>query len=115
MLFNVLSTAPTTVEAPEIVPSGFFATPRTEPTAFSVQDLAQVLASSRKHHLPEWKLAQHNGYLLQRHEWFGQFKSSIDSTLLTDDVKLTYLKTLVTGKAKTAIPEFAYCGTMYKN
>ena len=30
-------------------------------------------------------------------------------------MKLTYLKTLVTGKAKTAIAEFAYCGAMYKD
>ena len=29
--------------------------------------------------------------------------------------QLTYLKTLVTGKAKTAIAEFAYCGAMYKD
>ena len=32
---------------------------------------------------------------------------------LIDDLKLTYLKTLVTSKAKTAIAEFAYCGAMY--
>ena len=49
------------------------------------------------------------------HEWCGQFKSAIDYQSLTDDVKLTYLKTLVTGKAKTAIAEFAYCGAMYKD
>ena len=48
-------------------------------------------------------------------EWYGQFKSAIDSQSLTDDVKLTYLKTLVTGKAKKAIAEFAYCGAMYKD
>ena len=30
-------------------------------------------------------------------------------------LKLTYLKTLVTGKAITAIAEFAYCGAMYKD
>ena len=33
---------------------------------------------------------------------------------MTDDVNLTYLKTLATGKAKTAIAEFAYCGVMYE-
>ena len=46
-----------------------------------------------------------------------EFKSAIDSQSITDDVKLTYLKTLVTGKAKakTAIAEFAYCGAMYKD
>ena len=38
-----------------------------------------------------------------------------DSQSLTDDVKLTYLKTLVTSKAKIAIAEFAYCGLMYKD
>ena len=30
-------------------------------------------------------------------------------------MKLTYLETLVTGKAKTAIAEFAYCGTLYQD
>ena len=30
-------------------------------------------------------------------------------------MKLTYLKTLVTGKAKTPIAKFAYCGTMYQD
>ena len=34
---------------------------------------------------------------------------------MTDDVKLTYLETLVTGKAKTAIAVFAYCGVMNKD
>ena len=71
--------------------------------------------SSKKDHLPEWKLAGYSGDPLQWHEWFGQFKSAIDSAPLTDDVKLTYLKTLVSGKAKTAIAEFAYCGAMYKD
>ena len=52
---------------------------------------------------------------MQWHEWIGQFRSAIDSAPLSNDVKLTYLKTLVTGKAKTAIAEFAYCGTMYQD
>ena len=34
---------------------------------------------------------------------------------LTNDPKLTYLKTLVPRKATTAIAEFAYCGTTYKD
>ena len=61
------------------------------------------------------ELSKYNGDPLQWHEWYGQFKSAIDSQSLTDDVKLTYLKTLVTGKAKTAIVEFAYCCAMYKD
>ena len=80
-----------------------------------IRVLADAITSKRKDPLPEWKLAEFNGDPLKWHEWYGQFKSAIDSQSLTDDVKLTYLKTLVTGKAKIAIAEFAYCGLMYKD
>ena len=62
----------------------------------------------------EWKLSSFDGNPLQWPEWFGQFKSAIDAKVLTDDVKLTYLKTLIPGKAKKAIAEFAYSGIFYK-
>ena len=45
----------------------------------------------------------------------GLFQKAIDAALITDYVKLTYLKTLATSIAKMAIAEFAYCGTMYKD
>ena len=80
-----------------------------------IRELADAITSKRNDPLPEWKLAEFNGDPLKWHEWYGQFKSAIDSQPLTDDVKLTYLKTLVTGKAKIAIAEFAYCGLMYKD
>ena len=32
-----------------------------------------------------------------------------------EDVKLTHLQTLVTGKARTVIAEFADCSTMYRD
>ena len=80
-----------------------------------IRELADAITSKRNDPLPEWKLAEFNGDTLKWHEWYGQFKSAIDSQPLTDDVKLTYLKTLVTGKAKIAIAEFAYCGLMYKD
>ena len=80
-----------------------------------IRELADAITSKKNDPLPEWKLAQYNGDPLQWNEWYGQFKSAIDSQSLTDDVKLTYLKTLVTGKAKIAIAEFAYCGLMYKD
>ena len=80
-----------------------------------IRELADAINSKKNDPLPEWKLAQYNGDPLQWHEWYGQFKSAIDLQTLTDDVKLTYLKTLVTGKAKIAIAEFAYCGLMYKD
>ena len=109
---------PTTSLSPTaatFVPSGTSTTMQPSTTGFTIQDLALLLASTKKDHLPEWKLAQYNGDPIQWHEWSGQFKSAIDSAPLTDDVKLTYLKTLVTGKAKTAIAKFAYCGAMYRD
>ena len=51
---------------------------------------------------------------LEWHEWYGQFKGAIDSQSLTDDTQLTYLKTVVTDKTKTAIDEFAYFSAMYR-
>ena len=109
------STTSLSPTAATFVPAGTSTTMQPSTTGFTIQDLALLLASTKKDHLPEWKLAQYNGDPIQRHEWFGQFKSAIDSAPLTDDVKLTYLKTLVTGKAKTAIAEFAYCGAMYRD
>ena len=80
-----------------------------------IKQLADAINCKKNDPLPEWKLSQYNGDPLQWHEWFGQFKSAIDAQSLTDDVKLTYLKNLVAGKAKTPIAEFAYCGVMYKD
>ena len=101
-----VSTFPTTVQS-TVPPSTL--------TPVAVQDLAQLLTAAKKDHLPVWKLEQYSGDPLQWHEWIGQFRSAIDSAPLSNDVKLTYLKTLVTGKAKAAIVEFAYCGTMYQD
>ena len=64
--------------------------------------------------LHEWKLAQFNGDALQWLEWYDQFQIAVNSQSLTDDVKLIYLKTIVSSKAKIAISEFAYCGLMCK-
>ena len=98
-----------------------FGPPHSTPSAPSldsadlIKQLADAITCKKNNPLPEWKLSQYKGDPLQWHERFGQFKSAIDTQSLTDDVKLTYLKTLVTGKAKTAIAEFAYCGVMYKD
>ena len=53
--------------------------------------------------------------LWKREIWCGQLKSAIDAKVLSDDVKLTYLNTLVLGKAKNAIAEFAYSGTLHQD
>ena len=80
-----------------------------------IKQLADAITCKKNDSLSEWKLSQYNGNPLQWHEWFGQFKSAIEAQSLTDDVNLIYLKTVVTGKAKTAFAEFAYCGVMYKD
>ena len=74
---NASSKAPISIGGPAVVPTVSIATTRTKPTAFTVQDLAKLLASS-KNHLPEWKLAQYKGDSVQWQEWFGQFKSAND-------------------------------------
>ena len=70
---------------------------------------------SRKDHLPEWKLTQFDGNPLNWLEWFGQFISTVDSAILSDDEKLTYLKKLVVGKAKSAIAVYSYSGVLHKD
>ena len=100
--------------APFVPPSPTAALP-TSTASLTLPEVAQLLASTKKDHLPEWKLSQRSGDPLQWHERFGKFESAIDSAPLSDYVNLTYLKTLVTVKAKVAIPEFAYCGAMYKD
>ena len=85
------------------------------PSTVTMKDLAEILTLNKKDLLPDWNLAKFNGNSSQWHKWHGQFKSSIDSQPLSDDIKLTYLKTLVVGKAKDAIEEFAYCGKLYRN
>lgn len=82
-------------------------------TNVTMRDLADLLTMSQKNPLPDWKLSVFNGDPLQWHEWIDQFRTAIDSQRLTDTAKLTYLKTLVSGKAKSVITEFAYCGAMY--
>ena len=68
----------------------------------------------RKGPLPEWNLSKYDEDPLQWSEWYGQFKSAVDSALLSDHENLTYLKTLVTGKAKLAIADVSYSGEFYQ-
>ena len=103
------------VEQPTSVPSAVQSSNFPGSAPVTISDLAQLLTISRRDPLPpEWKLESYDGNPLQWHEWFGQFRSAVDSAPLSADVKLTYLKSLVTGKAKTAIANFAYCGSMYQ-
>ena len=74
------------------------------------------MASNRKDQLPEWKLSKYDGNPFQWLKRIGQFRSAVDSqSTLSDDVKLTCLRTLVTGKAKVAKADFAYAGRIYRD
>ena len=62
------TTQPTTSLSPTaatFVPTGTTSVLQPSTTGFSIQDLALLLASTKKDHLPEWKLAQYSGDPLQ--------------------------------------------------
>ena len=67
-----------------------------------IKQLADAITCKKNYPLPEWKLSEYSGDPLQWHEWFGQFKGAIYSKSFTNDVKLIYLRTFVTGKAKNS-------------
>ena len=76
IVYNTVA-QPTTSLSPTaatFLPAGTSTTMQPSTTGFKIQDLAFLLASTKKDHLPEWKLAQYNGDPIQWHEWFGQFK-----------------------------------------
>ena len=53
------SSFPGATAAP-FIPSGSSAVLQPSPTHFSLQHVAQLLASTKKDHLPEWKLSEYN-------------------------------------------------------
>ena len=46
--------------------------------------------------------------------WSVQKHNRIDAKVMSDDVRLKYLKILISGSAKNATNEFAYSGKFYK-
>ena len=80
-----------------------------------MEDLAVAITSSHLNPLPKWNLANYNADPLLWREWIGQFRSAIDSHNLSDAAKLTYLKGLLTVKAKKSIEQFAYSGALYND
>ena len=101
------TTQPTTSLSQTAVPTGTTLISQPSTRWISFQDLALLLASTpERPSAPVDVSTKHLRSVTQCHEWFGQFKN----TQLTDDVKLTYLKTLVRGKTNTAISKSASCG-----
>ena len=63
-------------------------------TLATIKDIAELLTVSRKDPLPEWKLDTYDGNPLNWHEWYGQLRSAVESTRMSQDVKLKNLKNL---------------------
>ena len=63
--------------------------------------------------LPKLKLREYNGDPLDWPEWSGMFLSTVDRSTVSNDEKMTHLKTLLTGPAKRALAGVGYSGVMY--
>ena len=96
---NSCDNQPTVYQRPAVSYRQGTDNPHTVP---STVNLAEILAFNKQDSLPQWKEICFEGNPLDWFEWFGQFKSAIGFTHLSNYVKFTYLKTLVSGKAKAA-------------
>ena len=62
--------------------------------------------------LPKLKLREYNGDPLDWPEWSGMFLSTVDRSTISNDEKMTHLKTL-TGPAQRTLAGMGYSGVMY--
>ena len=72
-----------------------------------------LVSSAVNRTLPKFKLEEYNGDPLDCPEWNGMFLSAVDGSTISDDEKMTHLKTLLTGPAKNALAGMGYSGVMY--
>ena len=63
--------------------------------------------------LPKLKLSSFDGNPLEWPEWSNMFKATVHHRDIPDSEKMSHLKTLLTGKAKSAISETGYSGEFY--
>ena len=70
-------------------------------------------ASTLTRTLPKLKLKEFDGDPLEWLEWSGMFLSTIHRCAISDDEKMTHLKTLLTGPAKRAFMGMGYSGVMH--
>ena len=64
--------------------------------------------------LPKLILEKFSGNPLDWPEWSGQFLATVDQAQVDDGIKMNYLKTLVSGRAKAAIEGMGYNAGTYK-
>ena len=63
--------------------------------------------------LPKLKLNNFDGNPLEWPEWSSMFIATVDQRPTPDSEKMSHLKTLLTGKARTAISGMGYTGQFY--
>ena len=80
-------------------------------TTTTFKNLPTVISPMK---LPKLVLDKFSGDPLEWPEWSGQFLATVDQAGVPDSVKMNYLKTLVTGRAKSSIDGMGYSGGMYQ-
>ena len=63
--------------------------------------------------LPKLKLSSFDGNPLELPEWSNMFKATVHHCDIPDSEKISHLKTLLTGKAKSTISGMGYSGEFY--
>ena len=63
--------------------------------------------------LPKMRLKIFDGNPLEWPEWSSMFIATVDKRMIPDSEKISHLKTLLTGKAKSAVSGMVYFGQFY--
>ena len=86
----------------------------------SVEERYISLIAGRHYHtghssnsLPKLRLNNFDGNPLEWPEWSSMFTATVDKRMHPDSEKMSHLKTLLTGKAKSAISAMGYSGQFY--
>ena len=77
------------------------------------QDKFKRNKPSSSSQLPKLKLSSFDGNPLEWPEWSNMFKATVHHRDIPDSEKMSHLKTLLTGKAKSAISGMGYSGEFY--
>ena len=77
------------------------------------QDKFKRNKQSSSSQLPKLKLSSFDGNPLAWPEWSNMFKATVHHRDIPDSEKMSHLKTLLTGKAKSAISWMGYSGDFY--
>ena len=80
---------------------------------FSAVPLTQTSTQVMHMSIPNLRISEFHGNLLEWPEWSSLFTATIHNAPIDDNAKMGHLETLVKGKAKAAIAGLGYSGSMY--